>query len=796
MTKPPIQPPLTTLFDTGAPRPKPPRAPSAGRAEREVEPLDADAYLVEVAMPVPIRRRFTYRVPPALVAQIAPGVRVAVPFGPRKLPGIVLGRAEAAPSSGRVRSIAGIVDAEPVFPAELLALLVEAADYYLHPVGEVLRAATPALPREAFSRLREHGFLEEDEALPGAALGTRTELIARRTPEPVGDARLGERQRALLALLEERGEVTLAELRQHLEEPRTVLRALVKRGLVATEEREVVADRYFAVPVERDVAPVPNAAQQTAMDALVGAVNAGGYHGFLLHGVTGSGKTEVYLRTIAEAREQGRGAILLVPEIALTPQLVGRFRARFGDDLAVLHSGLKERERNDAWRALRSGKVTLAIGARSAIFAPVQRLGVIVVDEEHDPSFKQEEGFRYHARDLALLRAHRAGAVCVLGSATPSVETYSLSEGAKLTRLSLPERATPRPLPAVEIVDLARYKGTPSGHPLLTTPLHRALEKCLAQQGQAILFLNRRGFSPTLRCPACSEVMECPACSVTLTEHRRARALRCHYCDFAAPSTGACLKCGELGLEPIGLGTERLEEALAQTFAPARVARLDRDTAAGVEGVEAVLDRMRRRELDILVGTQMVTKGHDLPGVTLVGVVLADQSLAFPDFRSAERTFQLLAQVAGRAGRGEEEGRVILQTFQPEHSAIVQASRHDYLGFYAVELEARRELGYTPFSRLVAVRVDAGDEGQAEAVTQELARVARAHPAVKRGLVRVLGPAPAPIVRLRARFRWRLMLRGADRAALRAVAGAIADRIDLGISPARATVDVDPVNML
>ncbi len=779
-----------TLFDTGPARPRGAKAPPASDAR---EPGDV---LVEVAVPVPLRRRFTYRVPARLAAQAVPGVRVAVPFGPRKLPAIVLGPAPEPPAGSRVRSLAGIVDVTPVFTDELLALLVEAADYYLHPLGEVLRAATPALPGEVHARLRDAGFLDAEEALPGAAIATRRERFVRRTATPIGEERLGERQREVLALLEARGEVPLAELRQHVKEPGAVVRALARRGLVEEEQREVFADPYFASTVARDTPPAPNAAQQAAIEALVAAVKSDGYRGFLLHGVTGSGKTEVYLRTIDAARAAGRGAILLVPEIALTPQLVGRFRARFGDGIAVLHSGLKERERNDAWRALRSGAVTLAIGARSAIFAPVARLGVIVVDEEHDPSFKQEEGFRYHARDLALLRAHRAGAVCVLGSATPSVETYHLSEQRRLTRLSLPERATPRPLPRVEIVDLARYRGTPSGHPLLTTPLHRALEQCLAAKGQAILFLNRRGFSPTLRCGACEEVMECPACSVALTEHRSAHALRCHYCDFAAPATRVCLRCGKPSLEPIGLGTERLEDALAQVFAPARVARLDRDTARGVDGVEAVLERMRSREIDLLVGTQMVTKGHDLPGVTLVGVVVADQSLAFPDFRAAERTFQLLAQVAGRAGRGEGEGRVILQTWQPEHPAIVHASRHDYLAFHANELEARRELGYAPFSRLVAVRVDAGDEPRAQAATEELARVARSHPAVARGLVRVLGPAPAPITRLRARFRWRLMLRGADRAALRSVALAVADRIDAGLGPARASVDIDPVNML
>jgi primosomal protein N' (replication factor Y) len=772
-------------------------APVSSEAESTTAADAAGACLVEVALPVPLRRRFTYRAAPDLAARLRLGQRVAVPFGPRKLPGIVVALDVPPPEgTARLRDIADVLDDEPVFPEELLAFLREAAEYYLHPLGEVLRAAAPALPREALARLRREGFLGRGETLPGSAIAVRTETWVRRTALSAEGVRLGPKQRALLAIVEARAEVGMDELRRHLGEPRAVARALVKRGLLALEERAVAADPFFATSVERDVAPVPSEAQRQAVDAIAAAVRAGGYHGFLLHGVTGSGKTEVYLRAIAEARARGKGAILLVPEIALTPQLVGRFRARFGDALAVLHSDLGDRERHEAWRALRSGAVTLAVGARSAIFAPVADLGVIVVDEEHDPSFKQEEGFRYHARDLALLRAHRAGAVCVLGSATPSVETFHLAERGRLTLLALPERATPRPLPLVEIVDLARHRGTPSGHPLLSAPLHRALERCLGAGGQAIVFLNRRGFSPSLRCASCGEVATCPACSVALTEHKRAGVLRCHYCDFTAPVTDVCGACGAKALEPLGLGTEKLEEAIAQTFAPARVARLDRDTAAGGEGVEAMLDRVRRREVDVLVGTQMVTKGHDLPGVTLVGVILADQSLAFPDFRAAERTFQLLAQVAGRAGRGQDEGVVVLQTFQPDHPAVVHASRHDYHAFYAAELEARRDLGYAPFSRLVAVRVDAGDEAVAERAAGDLAALARAHPAVRAGSVRVLGPAPAPIARLRGRWRWRLLLRSADRAALRAVAAAVAARIDDGLGAARASVDVDPVQML
>lgn len=749
---------------------------------------------VEVALPVPLRRRFTYRLDPR-APQPELGARVAVPFSGRKLVGVVLGYPDAPPEGvKRIKTVAGLIDREPVFEAELLRFLLEAADYYLHPVGEVLRAAAPALPTEALRALRQDGFLEAGEALAGPAVATKTELLVRPSGE-APDTRIGSSQRAVLALLEERAEVTLAELRSHVKSARGVVRRLEERGLVTLEEREVPADPFFSQQVERDQPPEPTAAQAEAITRLIAALDEGAST-HLLHGVTGSGKTEVYLRLIAEARERGKGALLLVPEIALTPQLVYRFRARFGDGIAVLHSALTAKERHLAWRGLRRGELHLAVGARSALFAPVRELGVIVVDEEHDPSFKQEDGFRYNARDLAILRAHRAGAVCVLGSATPSIESRYRADRGQVALSVLPARATARQLPEVEVVDLKRHGAGPSGHPLITGPMHRALERCLADDGQAILFLNRRGFSPSLRCEMCGEVAECPACSVSLTEHRRARALRCHYCDYHTPMTPTCPSCSKNALTPMGTGTEGLEDLLEATFAPARVARLDRDTAAGGRAVESVLDRLRRREIDILVGTQMVTKGHDIPGVTLVGVILADQSLAFPDFRAAERTFQLISQVAGRAGRGEREGRVILQTFQPGHPAIACAQRHDYARFYGSELDARRDLEYAPFGRLVAVRVDAGDEGRAREAADRLAERAREHPAVRSGQVGILGPAPAPIARLRARYRFRLMLRSAHRKGLRSVARTLADRIDEGLGTARAYIDVDPVSML
>jgi primosomal protein N' (replication factor Y) len=383
----------------------------------------------------------------------------------------------------------------------------------------------------------------------------------------------------------------------------------------------------------------------------------------------------------------------------------------------------------------------------------------------------------------------------VLGSATPSLESYRLSEIGKLTRLELPNRATAQTLPPVSIVDLERHRSGPSGSAFLSEPLVTEIAKCLAEGEQAILFLNRRGFAPGVQCRACGQLLGCPACSVTLTQHRRERSLRCHYCDFSMPSEPVCKDCNSRVFRELGLGTERLEAELHAAFPQARIARLDRDTAAA-DGVSALLDRLRRGEIDILVGTQMVTKGHDLPGVTLVGAVLAEQSLAFPDFRAAERTFQLLTQVAGRAGRGDRPGRVIFQSFQPDHYALKFARTHDYLGFCRAEMRARKELGYPPFSRLVAVRVDAGSASETQRRAHELAKLAQGHPAVQSGTVALLGPAPAPIERLRGRYRYRFLLRSQDRGALREVAKLLVRRIDEGLAPARASLDVDPVSML
>ena len=625
-----------------------------------------------------------------------------------------------------------------------------------------------------------------------AAFKRATAKVAEAPPKLRGD-----RQAQVFAILAARGEVSMTELRQQLKTAKGVVDGMCERGVAVLEVREVPDDPFFGAPVPRDTPPELTEAQRDAVEGITRAVTHHERATFMLYGVTGSGKTEVYLRAMDAAQRQGRGALLMLPEIALTPQLVSRYRARFGDNLAVLHSGLKDDDRHAMWRKLHRGDCRVAIGARSAVFAPVRDLGLIIVDEEHDPSFKQDDHFRYHGRDLALLRAHRLGVPCVLGSATPSVESYHAAQDGRYRLLHLPGRATAAPMPSIDIIDLRRMGARgPTGHELLSLPMVRAIDATLKRSEQAILFLNRRGFAPSVRCAACDQAIECPSCSVALVMHRREGTLRCHYCDFNVPYTGACIVCGGADLTLIGVGTEKLETAIVNSFPRARVARLDRDVASGM-GSEEVLDRLRRGDIDILVGTQMVTKGHDIPRVTLVGVLNADAALAFPDFRSSERTFQLLAQVAGRAGRRELPGHVVIQTWQPEHPVLQRAKSHDYEGFYADEIGARAELGYPPFGRLAALKLDAPEEEQVRDVATQLDGALRTLPEVSAGTVKVLGPAPAPIERIRGRFRMQSLLRSAERPPLRRVLARLVELVDAHARDGvRAAIDVDPVQML
>jgi primosomal protein N' (replication factor Y) len=742
--------------------------------------------LASVAVPVPLGQAFTYQVMPAQATSCRRGMRVVCELGHRQLVGVVLQVADREPeiAVSKLKPLGSFIESEPALPEELLDFLIELSRYYLAPIGEVLRLALPAVERSPAS---------QENLFGGKArmIGRIVQQVQRVDPFP-SDAKTPKGQAAEILELLGNGPSLIRDLEKQFKNARAVVQRLQKSGLVYTSTATDVRDPFFAQVTVRDTPPSLTSAQGFAIGAISSALETASRQAFLLHGVTASGKTEVYLHAAKRCVELGRGVLIMVPEIALTPQLVGRFRARLGDAIAVVHSALGDGERHQMWKSLRSGQVRVAVGARSALFAPVANLGLICVDEEHDASFKQEDGVRYQARDMALWRAHRVGGVCVLGSATPSLTSEALAQRGVLQKLELPARARPTSaLPTVEIIDMRRNKAGPTGDRLLTLPLVRALERVVEAKEQAILFLNRRGFSPYVVCDNCGEIVRCPDCSIALTVHRRGRPrVVCHTCEYQAaiPTTCPICKVGELAEE--GAGTERIETSLTHLFPNAKVARLDRDVAAGAKS-EAILDRMRRREIDILVGTQMVTKGHDLPDVTLVGVLDADAALAMPDYRAAERAFQLLVQVAGRAGRGELPGRVVVQTHQPESPTILFAMRHDVRAFLDHERELRRELGYPPYARLALVRFEGMDE---DLVSSEARRVAGLTQKALGTLVRLSGPAPAPITRIRNRWRYRFLLKSADRQKLREVL-LLVSRLPVD-RRVRVIIDVDPMNML
>ncbi|MFN8627912.1 MAG: primosomal protein N' [Candidatus Binatia bacterium] len=799
-----------------------------------------------------------YLVDPALAAAVRPGVRVLVPLGNRQAVGMVIERADASPHP-RLRSIHGVLDPQPLLDDALLRLCHWAADYYLSSFADVLMTALPGSVRATVERVvrRVRPSAAESSTATGMAqpeLGRLEGQILSSLDDGAAQEvsglfqRLGAGAQRALRLLQTKGLVRVdfrlsggqgatkvaryytiggqlgsqesrewrkrrpaqfavyqyllqhplrrAQVRElHASFPNLApkLAALVKAGLLSVHEEEVYRPVLEAPSTlhDRTVALIP--AQRGAVEAVVACIGRQ-FRPLFLWGVTGSGKTEVYLHSIAACLAAERTAIVLVPEISLTHQLVDRVRARFGERVAVLHSGLSDGERWDQWRQIARGELPIVVGARSAVFAPVPRLGLVVVDEEHDQAYKQEDGVRYNGRDVAIMRAKLADCPVLLGSATPAMETFHNGATGRYQVLSLPERVEARPLPAVDIVDLRR---TPQGgkQVLLSVQLAAALKANLAARGQSLVFLNRRGFANFLQCHTCGEALRCPNCSVTLTLHHRWNALHCHHCDHTIPPPAACPGCGGLSLSAWGAGTEQVEAVLRQALPGARIGRMDRDTTSRKGAQRTILSAWERREYDVLVGTQMITKGHDIPGVTLVGVLLADLSLNLPDFRAAERTFQLLTQVAGRAGRGDRPGRVIIQTLQPHHVSLQCAAHHDYQRFAEHELASRRELGYPPFARLVQIRC----EGEGAESTERIARtVAASVRDVARPGVGVLGPAPAPLERLRRRFRWQLLVRGANGGAVRAAAaaGRVAVRRQARAVDVRVLVDVDPYNML
>ncbi len=757
-----------------------PRTPELFPVE-EQEPETGGSF-VDVALNRPMRREYTYRVPEDLLAGLEPGMRVAVPFLRGREVGVVVRLSEECdlPRS-RLKPIARVLDTAPVVDAGLLELTRWMARRYACAWGEALGAVLPApLKREAGTRK-----VLQIQAVPDAAREALAEL----------EERQPKQHRLLRTLLEIDGPVPLREVLRSLNLSDSPAKVLRRRGLVAIERVEAQPDELLSAAARRPRHAELTADQAQAVETLTASVRAGEGETFLLQGVTGSGKTEVYLRVIERALELGRGGIVLVPEIALTPQTVGWFRSRFGA-IGVLHSRMTDAQRLAMWRRVQSGEARVVVGARSAVFAPVADLGVIVVDEEHEPSFKQGNVPRYHARDVAVERARRAGAVCVLGSATPSLETWYAAREGGMRRLRLPRRIGDRPMPAVDVIDMrgeGGQRGT-GGAPLFSRRLGFLLKEAVEEKEQAILFLNRRGFTTTLWCPGCKEVLRCVQCSLGLTLHRRIRRLVCHGCCDERTVPPACPLCSRPGLKAYGAGSERVERELRLLLPGVRLRRMDSDTMRRREDYEETLAAFERRELDVLVGTQMIAKGLDFPNVTVVGIVSADEAIELPDFRATERTFQLIAQVAGRAGRGERPGRIVVQAMDPTRSAIRLAARHAYDEFAEIEQASRRVLGFPPHGRLIRVLFEDREEARVAASAAEC--VAKLERELAGGPVRLRGPSPAPISLLRGRHRHHVLVMAPPDGEGLATARDLLVELAAATSRPHVAIDVDPVSML
>ncbi len=749
--------------------------------------------MVEVAIPIPLFQTFTYTLDPAAERIPVAGSRVVVPFRNRKEIGICLGQSDGSGLRQKPKRVIEVPDDAPALSESMIALCRWIADYYVVPVGVVLRTALPASltgAEQPTPRRKTQRIVRLREDLP--TLMHRDKAFAR-----------APQQRAVFELLESVGGTsTLDHLLGSMAFSPSVLKALEKRGLVRIDSEEVDRDPFALRIGEPARRHTPTSAQTEAIQTLASG-SAGDV--FLLHGITGSGKTLVYIELLREIVDvRGQTAIVLVPEIALTPQTVDRFRAVFGDRIAVLHSALSDGERYDAWLALKRGEKRIVVGARSAIFAPIENLGAIIVDEEHESSYKQGETPRYHAREVAIVRARNEGAIVVLGSATPSLESWTNAVAGKYRLLKLPDRVGGGSLPKVEIIDL-RHKATQladsstgpgTGYSsVIRDELDSALAATLLRGEQSILLLNRRGYSAFLQCNDCGDVVVCPNCSITLTLHRAPERLLCHYCAHQETVRSACARCGGLTLRHRGMGTQQVERLVSERFPSARIARMDVDTTSGKWAHAEILDRVGSGQVDILLGTQMIAKGLDFPNVTLVGVVDADVGINLPDFRASERCFQLLSQVAGRAGRGPKGGQVLIQTRVPSHHAVRCAITHDYATFVREELEGRVSPPYPPNLRLANIVFSGTNDRATAALATRGADWIRDLLTHTAGDVTLIGPAPSPIERVKTRWRWHVLLKSANSAELTRVGRYFMEKFQVPAA-LRVTFDRDPVALL
>jgi primosomal protein N' (replication factor Y) (superfamily II helicase) len=820
------------------------------------KPSDSPPHYAQVALPVHLRKVFTYRLPESMQNSARVGSRVVVQLGTKPTTGYIVAlmpglREGTSLVESEIKDVDNLLDVEPSLTPEVVEIARWVAEYYAAPLGEVMRAALPAgintsimkvvsitpkgrmMPTAAMGGSKARGLqilteegdaelnafclrlgsaripawlreLERDGLIERSYRARTTATRAKRrravrliqTSAEIATARETDAQRrAIETLRAGNGEMAVTELAEAANVSASVISTLKKKGVVEEFAQDVRRDPLARAELPETERYVLTDAQNEALRTIEEAIRKHHFAPFLVHGITGSGKTEVYIRSMESALASGRGAMMLVPEIALTPILSRRLRAHFGDQIAIFHSSLSRGERFDEWSRLRTREARVVLGTRSAIFAPVQNLGVIIVDEEQDASYRQEESPFYNARDTAIVRAQKEGAAVVLGSATPSLESFHNALTGKYQYLSLPDRIGQRSLASAELIDMravfARHK-----KPLVfSDELIEAIENTHARREQSIILINRRGYSSFILCRSCGESIMCPNCEVTLTYHRTARTLVCHYCNHYERAPSQCPACGSKYIYYVGEGTEQIEELLRKRFPDLRIGRIDRDTKSRRHQFEETLLSFGKGDLDMLVGTQMLAKGHDFPNVTLVGVVSVDAGLALPDFRAAERTFQLITQVAGRAGRGDLPGRVLIQTYHPHHYALRHATAQDYRGFYDEEIKHRRNYGYPPFVALTIVLTRHKQAERAQETAQKVKQALTAADSAR--ACRILGPAPAPLVRLRGEYRVQLLVKSRSRKQMRGVIDRAFESLEKAGQDLRSvSLEIDPVSMM
>jgi primosomal protein N' (replication factor Y) len=800
---------------------------------------------VNIALNIPSDKLFTYEVPANLQQEVEIGKRVFVPFGNRKRTGFII-KIISSCDLKNIKSIAEILDDEPLFGLSDLDFYQWIANYFMYPLGKTLAELIPSgsekkaflwitpLPRiteiplpaaqeKLLSFLQQYpqgialnnitkvsGFknvssavrelhsacLLQIEEKQNKQLSPQSEIIVTLDESKIAEAKLTDKQEKLIGFIQTKGPISLNDLIEESNISSAVIKRLRDKGIIIFTDKEKMRTASFDSTIGRNKSRIIlNNQQNRALEEIYRYLGKNVFTPVLLHGVTGSGKTEIYLNAIENVLKNDGTAIYLVPEIALTPQLISRIAGRFDErQIAILHSGIAESVRYDQWRQIKRGRINLVIGTRSALFAPLPNLKLIIVDEEHDTSYKQDERLCYHARDLAVLKAKMASAVVIIGSATPSVRTFFNAQTKKYRYLELSRRVDDRPMPIVEIIDMKAQQEKSGKTPILSDALIACIKETLAQKEQVLLFLNKRGFDTFLVCADCGYNFRCPNCAVSLKNHIAEGVVKCHYCDYTIKSLPLCPSCKSGRILSYGVGTQKLEKEIEKIFPEARIQRMDSDTTSRKGTQEKILQALEQRKIDILIGTQMITKGHDFPFITLVGVISADTALNMPDFRAAERTFQLITQVAGRGGRGDTPGKVIIQTFNPQHYALKHAQNHDYKSFYTEEIDFRKALQYPPFGRIINLRLSSIKKDVLIEQAHLLGKMAKKLSARHGNIAEIIGPAESPLAKIRGRFRFQMLIKGQDINVLHQIAREIISNNKN--SNVRITADVDPENFM